>query len=378
MVFYEYQFNAEPGQPGNLGLDPRGGTVYLSSAGADGELTGFISGRSFGAAENGTSFGLHDTNERPEFPALAAPTFGIESPSTVEDFRSGNGAENSRPLVGAAIINEIHYHPPETPEGEEDGLEFIEIRNLTGGFLSLHDSTLEQGWLIDGISNAGGGREYEFPPNTLIPAAGYLLVVPIEPVEFRARLDIPPEVPVVGPYGGGLDNGGERIELLRPADVNGIDVSFVVVDAVRFNDKSPWPTKADGAGPSIERIVASSYGNDSANWKASTKIGGTPGTANSVGASDSTFRRGDANADEKRDVSDAIFVLKFLFLGEDSPTCAKAADIDDSGNLNITDGVFLLKFLFVGTRAIPSPADECGEDPTADELSCFYFPTCAE
>jgi len=42
-----------------------------------------------------------------------------------------------------------------------------------------------------------------------------------------------------------------------------------VVDAVRYNDKAPWPIAAAGGGPSLERINSAAFGNDPVNWRAS-------------------------------------------------------------------------------------------------------------
>ncbi|MBN1672621.1 MAG: fibronectin type III domain-containing protein, partial [Kiritimatiellae bacterium] len=56
---------------------------------------------------------------------------------------------------------------------------------------------------------------------------------------------------------------------------------WLLVDRVQYNDNSPWPEGADGDGPSLERIAAALYGNDTANWAASAEAGGTPGLPNS-------------------------------------------------------------------------------------------------
>src|SRR5262249_31496571 len=42
----------------------------------------------------------------------------------------------------------------------------------------------------------------------------------------------------------------------------------------RYNDKAPWPPAADGAGPSLQRLVSGAYGNEPTNWFTS---GGSPG-----------------------------------------------------------------------------------------------------
>jgi hypothetical protein len=88
------------------------------------------------------------------------------------------------------------------------------------------------------------------------------------------------------------------------------------------------------------------------------------------------FRRGNANADGKTDLSDALYVLGFLFLGGPGPSCLKAADTDDSGELDLTDAVYLLSYLFLGGPAPPEPYPACGLDPTVDELTCNAFAVC--
>jgi hypothetical protein len=83
------------------------------------------------------------------------------------------------------------------------------------------------------------------------------------------------------------------------------------------------------------------------------------------------FVRGDSNDDGRVDISDAIHVLGFLFLGSRAPPCLDAADTDDSGILDLTDGVAINLFLFLGAAAPPPPGTVlCGPDPSADALRC--------
>jgi hypothetical protein len=49
----------------------------------------------------------------------------------------------------------------------------------------------------------------------------------------------------------------------------------------------------------------------------------------------------------------------------------------NSGDLDITDGIFLLDALFRGSPGPPPPFDVCGEDPTADDLGCAFYSSCA-
>lgn len=88
------------------------------------------------------------------------------------------------------------------------------------------------------------------------------------------------------------------------------------------------------------------------------------------------FLRGDASGDGKMDISDAITILSYLFLGGRQLSCLKSADTNDSGELGIADAIFLLIFLFQGGAVIPPPSPSCGRDSTPDDLSCDSYPGC--
>ena len=90
------------------------------------------------------------------------------------------------------------------------------------------------------------------------------------------------------------------------------------------------------------------------------------------------------------DFNDAIFHLRFLFLGENEDivnTCRDACDSDDSGADDFTDDINSLRVLFLGQGEIPEPGPQpdeshpCGPDPTLEtpeELTCeSYAPTIA-
>ena len=89
------------------------------------------------------------------------------------------------------------------------------------------------------------------------------------------------------------------------------------------------------------------------------------------------FRRAYVNSDEEVDLSDAITILQYLFLG--SPTqlaCEKSADVDDNAAVELTDAVYTLTYLFVSGAAPEEPFEECGLDPSGDLLTCESFPLC--
>jgi hypothetical protein len=86
-----------------------------------------------------------------------------------------------------------------------------------------------------------------------------------------------------------------------------------------------------------------------------------------------SFVRGDANEDGRIDLSDAVFILTYLFLGGRAPECKDAADVDDRGTVEITDAVNLLNHLFLGAAPPRPPHPAAGEDPTDDALDCSRF-----
>ena len=253
VVLTEKDWNVNPG---SFRLDSHGEEIYLYSGDAKGNLTGYGDGFSFGAAQNGVSFGRYviSTGEA-QYPAQVANTLG---------------EPNAGPRVGPVVVNEIRYHP--APGYEE----FIELKNITGGPVKLYDPNYPTNmWRIKGVG-------FTFPPNTEIPANGFLLLAASDPALFRLKYNVPGNVPVFALYPAVLQNSGETLALQRPdapeldTNTGAILVPYIDVDVVRYNDKAPWPTNADGFGPSLERLNASAYGNDPANWTVSFGPG-TPG-----------------------------------------------------------------------------------------------------
>lgn len=88
------------------------------------------------------------------------------------------------------------------------------------------------------------------------------------------------------------------------------------------------------------------------------------------------FQRGDSNADDRVNISDAIFSVTHLFVGGAEPMCMKTADANDDGIVNVSDPIYLVAALFQGGPQPSVPFGECGVDPTADALSCSVFLPC--
>ena len=70
------------------------------------------------------------------------------------------------------------------------------------------------------------------------------------------------------------------------------------------------------------------------------------------------------------ELTDAIFLLNFLFSGGPQGPCEDASDTNDDGLLDISDAVYLLLFLFTGGDPPPPPFPDPDLDPTVDDMIC--------
>jgi hypothetical protein len=172
-------------------------------------------------------------------------------------------------------INEIHYHP----RSENVLEEFIELHNAGPTPVDL------TGWRIS------KGVAFNFP--SLVLPAGAYVVAAADPTTFT-RLH-PTVTNVVGGWTGTLSNSRETIAL--------DDASGARIDEVPFADEGDWAVRRrgpsdhghrgwmwfappDGGGRTLERITSALPSDQGQNWAASLVDNGTPGTANSVAASD--------------------------------------------------------------------------------------------
>jgi len=276
LVLDESDFNI-PGNPRAFGLSSHGEEIWLFSASAAGELTGYLHGFDFGPAAVDVSFGRYvDSQGTEQWPAQRTTTW--------------NGP-NARPLVGPVVISEIHYRPPDrqvfslVTDNTLD--EFIELRNITDETVLLYDPQFPTNtWtLTDAV-------QFAFTSGTQLPARGVAVVVGFPPTNLTQRTrfqsvhGLPESVPLYGPYRGRLDNSESRVELRQPtlpaADTGEVD--GIVIDRVHYKDSAPWPSAADGLGLSLQRLVESDYGNDPTNWVAAlpspgrSYAGGVPPT----------------------------------------------------------------------------------------------------
>ena len=107
---------------------------------------------------------------------------------------------------------------------------------------------------------------------------GQRIVIPRDLDTFKSRYG--DDIPLAlgndgdgnkGVYDGKLSNGGE---LLRLEDKDGN-----VIQELTYSDDAPWTSLPDGDGSTLEIIDVNGRANDAYNWRASGRIGGTPGLA---------------------------------------------------------------------------------------------------
>ncbi len=275
VVFYENAFNFDPTNNFNAFSlsSAKGDQIYLSAADTNGNLTGFRGEVDFGAAQNAVSFGRYVTSDnREEFVAMSARSFGKDDPGDVVEFRTGTGTNNPYPKVGPVVISQIMYHPPDSgPFGTNDNTldEFIELKNITGGTVTLYDTT--NTWrLRDAV-------DYDFPPGVSLAAGENLVLVTFDPVNspgqtttFRTKYGIATNVQIYGPYVGKLANNDDKVEVYMPDTPDLNSVPYVLVERVHYHDLAPWPAAADGSGLCLSRRSLTGFGNDATNWVAAT------------------------------------------------------------------------------------------------------------
>ncbi len=271
IVFDEDQHfgnQADPGCAAPFALSRNGETVYLHS-GAGGVVTGYSEQEKFDASEAGVTLGRYQKSTGTyNFVALRRPT---------------PGAANAEPVVGPVVINEVMYHPPDSPDAE-----YVELLNISSSPVTLYDALRQTPWrFTDDPDNPG--IELLFPtdpPLTLAP--GEYLVLAKDLTAFDAAYTVPADVTVLAWGAGKLANGTEKIQLSQPSDADADGNRFWIrVDRVVYSDGShpddfpegidPWPIETDGQGSSLSRTDPAAYGNDPENWHATTP---SPGKTN--------------------------------------------------------------------------------------------------
>ncbi|GBE30049.1 inner spore coat protein H [bacterium BMS3Bbin04] len=166
--------------------------------------------------------------------------------------------------IGAAVINEICYHPSESEMfNSGDWVEIVFADTI---------STIE-GWMLRDEKEV---NEYIFTieDNDRRLSSNDYLVLAEDTAVFRNVY--PDSIEVSGPLGFRLSNDGDAVRLYN--------ASGQLVDQVRYLDSAPWPTGADGSGRTLELINPDSLNAGPEHWHPSLYSHplGTPGRRNSI------------------------------------------------------------------------------------------------
>ncbi len=97
-----------------------------------------------------------------------------------------------------------------------------------------------------------------------------------------------------------------------------------------------------------------------------------------ITSTESVFLRGDCNDDGAVDISDAVCILNWLFVGDAAPGCIAATNTNGDDAANISDATYLLDHLFLGKAAPVAPFPDCGPGmvPADTTLGCANPPNC--
>jgi hypothetical protein len=157
------------------------------------------------------------------------------------------------------VFSEIMYHPA-------GGMpEYIEVYNHTATPFDIAE------WrLCDGVDYVFPAFSADAVSRTFLQPFERILLSSVDEATLRVAYGVPAAVRVYGPWTGNLKNGGERITL---KDKNG-----VMVCTVKYNDRGRWSPAADGTGHTLVLKNPDRRIDDWRNWRASARVGGTPGS----------------------------------------------------------------------------------------------------
>jgi hypothetical protein len=232
------QFGGRVAAGFNLIISAPAGTIYYTTNGVDPRVPIAGSVSSSAIAYTGTPVTLTES----KLIKARVLSGGTWSALTEAQFTVGS--------LGVPLrITEIMYNPV-----GGNAYEFLEVQNIGTASIDLGAYSFQ-------------GITYAFPPGTILPASGTLLLANgTSPADFSARY---PGVVVFGWFSDNLSNGGERIAIL--------DAGGNTVTAVNYDDENGWPIAADGGGASLEIIDPRGNPDAPANWRASSAVNGTPG-----------------------------------------------------------------------------------------------------
>ena len=207
-----------------------------------------------------------------EIQAIAAPGYYFDSwsdpslgnnPIVEIDF-SGTKELTANFILGSVsteplVINEINYNAADSI----DSGDWIELFNPNSTAVNI------AGWYV---KDEGNGH-YSIQ-NISLQSEEYLVIA--ENLSkfnsiYSGVSNVVGSFGKQGEFSFGLNNSGELIKINNAA--------LTVIDSVDYNDNSPWPSAADGEGPSLQLVAPDLDNNLAGNWFAGAP---TPGFSNAL------------------------------------------------------------------------------------------------
>jgi hypothetical protein len=167
---------------------------------------------------------------------------------------------NFLPVGPSVVINEINYKSAD----DFDPGDWVELYNNSDQAIDLSN------WEFRDDNN-----NFELPTGTILAARSYLVLCQ----DLHAFQALFPNVSnAIGDLGFGLSSNGEQLQLR--------DSSGMVRDQVEYHFQPPWPTSANGLGPTLELLRPALPNDLGRNWRTRVPNSidpehGTPGSANS-------------------------------------------------------------------------------------------------
>ena len=266
-------------------------------------------------------------------------------------------------------ISEIHYHPSDPLAAEiaagfsdADEFEFLELFNIGSDEIDLSKVELTR----DGAN----GVAFDFatsPIQSLHPGERIVVVENIAAFQFRYGT----QIPIAGQWAGRLSNRGEQLWLQANDET-----------VHKFTYLDSWHAETDGRGRSLEIVDATQADVDTwasaANWRASSRLHGSPGQSN---------RRGDFSGDGGIDSADLDILHQQLryrtqvfSLDFNQDHVVDSLDLTDwldlagvaNGDANLDGRVNALDFDMLSTQLFTSNNGWTGGDFNADGVTDGY------
>lgn len=166
--------------------------------------------------------------------------------------------------ISNIIINEINYKSGDVV----DAGDWVELYNPNDVAIEVSN------WILKDDDDA---HIFNFPIGTTIAAESYLVIVKDED-DFN--MAFPAITNYIGELGFGL-GGSDSVRLYNENEL--------LQDEVDYDSDAPWPTCADGNGPTLELISPNSDNNIAASWDCANAFG-SPDAKNSITLSVDDFK----------------------------------------------------------------------------------------